>query len=184
MCVGYRLPLGGRPVARPDLSFCLQAWWHPQPSPNGHTLPGFKAPTPLAPAPPPSHTPSCRHFRRPLLLLPRCPVVFFKTQSFVDYVRFCGAVEPRTGGRDLDNQRRVLDEAWKAKPKESTPKTNPLSGGAPSRQQHHQTRHPLSGRSWESGDPGRGREHTQSVRFKRPPLPPPVQSEVSLEHYL
>eukprot|EP00752_Nemacystus_decipiens_P009240 g8253.t1 len=83
-------------------------------------------------------------------------------QSFVDYVKFCGAVEPKTGGRDLDNQRRVLDKAWKMKPKESTSKGHPLSGeGAPAGQQHL-TRHPLSGRSLEGSDLGGGRGHTQS----------------------
>eukprot|EP00903_Cladosiphon_okamuranus_P016214 g14961.t1 len=86
-------------------------------------------------------------------------------QSFVDYVKFCGAVEPKTGGRDLDNQRRVLDKAWKLKPKESASKMNPLSGGAPSGQQH-QIRHPLSGRSSDGGDLGGGREHTKSERAR------------------
>lgn len=109
----------------------------------------------------------------PLLLpsLPPSPYVsaslfsiFFGPPSFVDYIKFCGAVEPKNGGRDLDNQRRVLDKAWKAKPKESTSKIIPSSGGAPSRQQHS-TRHPLSERGWEGDEFGGGREHTQSVRF-------------------
>lgn len=34
----------------------------------------------------------------------------------MDYVSFCAAVEPKHGGRDLDNQGRELDKAWKKKP--------------------------------------------------------------------
>lgn len=118
---------------------------------------------------PPPRVPirSCHAHRRPLLL-PLFAVLFQTPPSFVDYFKFCGAVEPRTGGRDLDNQRRVLDKAWKAKAKEPTSKTNPLSGRAPSRQQHS-AGHPLSGRSWQGDNFGGGREHIQSVRFKRPP---------------
>ena len=37
----------------------------------------------------------------------------------MDYVSFCGAVEPRCGGRDLDNKERELEKAWKKKPVES-----------------------------------------------------------------
>lgn len=38
--------------------------------------------------------------------------------SFVDYVSFCAAVEPKHGGRDLDNQERELEKAWKQKSNE------------------------------------------------------------------
>lgn len=34
---------------------------------------------------------------------------------FMDYVKFCAAVEPKCGGRDLDNQARELDKAWREK---------------------------------------------------------------------
>ena len=145
--------------------FSARAWWHPQPPPkryihSPHPAPGCPPP-PLSPSPLPPPPCSPASFT---------PYFFVQTSSFVDYVKFCGAVEPRTGGRDLDNQRRVLDKAWKVKPKESsTSKVHPLSGRgrAPSGQQHS-TRHPLSGRSWEGGDVGGGRGHTQSVRLKQP----------------
>ncbi|CAM9503120.1 unnamed protein product [Ectocarpus sp. 12 AP-2014] len=79
--------------------------------------------------------------------LGRDPV--FLGQSFVNYVSFCGAVEPKHGGRDLDDQRRVLDKAWKAKPK------SPRSG-QPSPTQVL-SKHPASGRSWDSGAGGGGK---------------------------
>lgn len=33
----------------------------------------------------------------------------------MNYVKFCAAVEPKHGGRDLDNQARELDKAWREK---------------------------------------------------------------------
>ncbi len=81
--------------------------------------------------------------------------------SFVDYVSFCGAVEPKTGGRDLDNQRRVLDKAWKTKPMESR------SGGK---------QRPQSLEA-ENGDRDGRPESAESVRIHRNhprPRPPAV----------
>ncbi|CAM9459296.1 unnamed protein product, partial [Ectocarpus sp. 12 AP-2014] len=79
--------------------------------------------------------------------LGRDPV--FLGQSFVNYVSFCAAVEPRHGGRDLDDQRRVLDKAWKAKPK------SPRSSQPSPRQVL--PKHPASGRSRDNGAGGGGK---------------------------
>ncbi|CAM9751468.1 unnamed protein product, partial [Scytosiphon promiscuus] len=59
-------------------------------------------------------------FRAPV---PRRAVVLgrdaaYLEQGFLNYVSFCAAVEPKHGGRDLDNQSRILDKAWKTKRKE------------------------------------------------------------------
>lgn len=89
--------------------------------------------------------------------------------SFVDYVSFCGAVEPKHGGRDLDNQRRVLHKAWKQKHKEPTSKTNSSSGRQPPPQL--QVRYPPFGRRWDQ------RGDAQSVRESSKP-PPPLQPVV------
>lgn len=100
---------------------------------------------------------------RPTPPSPCFAAVHLRIPSFVDYVSFCGAVEPKTGGRDLDNQRRVLDKAWKTKPKESR------SGGIPRPRS-------LEAGSPDSGDRNEGRERTELVRIHRshsPPPPPP-----------
>lgn len=39
----------------------------------------------------------------------------YRSQRYVDYVSFCGAVEPKCGGRDMDNRERELEKAWKKK---------------------------------------------------------------------
>ncbi|CAM9263618.1 unnamed protein product, partial [Pylaiella littoralis] len=89
-------------------------------------------------------------------------------QSFVDYVSFCGAVEPKHGGRDLDNQSRVLDKAWKIKSKGSTSKINPLPGRQPAPQPH--ARYPPSSRSWDSRPESQSELHKTDVLPTRVPM--------------
>ncbi|CAM9499651.1 unnamed protein product, partial [Hapterophycus canaliculatus] len=74
-------------------------------------------------------------------------------QGFMNYVSFCAAVEPKHGGRDLDNQSRILDKSWKAKreePLSAASRTKRPSAGPP----QLSAGHPASGKSWDSG--GRG----------------------------
>lgn len=74
----------------------------------------------------------------------------------MDYVSFCAAVEPKHGGRDLDNQERELDKAWKMVPPVGDFGDAVGDGKAAGRTPLPLSRSQASGRSRNSAEDGDG----------------------------